>query len=61
MPHGRAVKHLLCRLGSHYDLPVAINRREPHVLLRCERCGRDRTLLGHAAAEWIARFMEGST
>lgn len=52
---------LLCRLGSHYELPVALNKREPHVLLKCERCGRHRTLLGREAQQWIDRFMAGGT
>lgn len=52
---------LFCRLGSHYDLPVAVNRREPHVLLRCERCGRHVTLLGQKAQQWLDRFVAGST
>lgn len=52
---------LLCRLGSHYDLPVAVNRVEPHVLLRCDRCGRHVTLLGAKAQAWLERFMAGGT
>ena len=53
------MKNILCRLGSHYELPVAVNKLEPAVLLRCERCGRDRTLMGEAARAWLEHFMAG--
>lgn len=48
---------LMCRFG-HMDEPVAINRREWAVLLRCVRCGRDATLLGEEAKAWAERWVD---
>jgi hypothetical protein len=49
---------LLCRTQfGHMDEPVAINRREWAVLLRCVRCGRDATLLGEEARAWTERWV----
>lgn len=54
----RMIGRILCALGAHREEPVAVNRREPHVLLKCERCEVHRTLLGIQAEQWIARFMK---